>query len=79
MPRLVLALYVEGRKKGRKEGQLCTNVVVRAVVATTRVAKMAISQGCHPRQVFYFIYVFIGTCMQNFIKIDHHKNQTFSI
>ena len=45
------------------------------VVAANRVTKMAISQGCHSRQVFYFIYVFIysiGTCMQNLKKIDRY-------
>ena len=55
---------------------------VRAVVAATRVAKMAIIQGCHPRHFFYFSYVFIksiGTCMQNFKKIDRKSNHTFFI
>ena len=52
------------------------------VVAANRVTKMAISQGCHSRQVFYFIYVFIysiGTCMQNLKKIDRQKKHTFFI
>ena len=58
--------------------------IVRAVVAATRVAKMPISQGCHPRRVFfYFIRVMldiIATCMQNFKKIDRKKNlKTFHL
>ena len=54
--------------------------IVRVVVAATRVAKMTISQGCHPRRFFYFIYVVmevIGICMQNLKKIDQKKKLDF--
>ena len=33
----------------------------RAVVATGRVAKVAISQGCHPRR-FILLYIYIYRC-----------------
>ena len=53
---------------------------MRAVVAATRVGRMAISQGCHPWHFFDFIYVIIdaiGTSMQNFKKIDRKKTYFF--
>ena len=56
--------------------------IVRAVVAPTRVARMPISQGCHPPRFFYFIYAIMnvkGTCMQIFKKIDRKNNHTFFI
>ena len=50
--------------------------IARSGVAPTRVPKMPISQGCHPRRFFYFIFIMldvIGTCMQNFNKIYRKK------
>ena len=55
---------------------------MRAVVAATRVGRMAISQGCHPWHFSDFIDVIIDaivTCMQIFKKIDRKKIHTFFI
>ena len=73
-------VYVEERKLS--SCFLVYYSIVRAGVAATRVAKMTISQGCHSRRVFDFIYVIIeviGTCMQIFKKIDLKINSTFFI
>ena len=56
--------------------------IARAVVVPTRVARMPVSQGCHPRRVFDFIYIIldiIATCMQNFKKIYRKKNRKLFI
>ena len=56
--------------------------IVRLMEAATRVAKMPISQGCHPSRFFYFTYILldiIGTCMQILKKIDHRKNSNLSV
>ena len=56
--------------------------IVRAGVAATRVAKMSISQGCHPRRFFDFIRIMldaIANCMQNFKKDDRKNNQNLFI
>ena len=57
-------------------------IIVRVVIAATRVAKMTISQGCHPRRVF-LLYIYNVRCHRylhaKFQKIDLKTNPTFFI
>ena len=56
--RFVFARNTSIRVHYKKEGKLSScffiyYIKARAVVAVTRVAKMTISQGCHPRRFFF--------------------------
>ena len=76
LARITIRSYVVLQKEGRKA--LLFSIffiyytIARAGVSSTRVAKMPIIQGCHPRRFFfYFIYIFmnnIGTFMPIFMK-----------
>ena len=61
----------------RAEGKLssCFLVyysIVRAVASTTRVAKMTISQGCHPRRAFW-LYIYNVRC-HRYLHANFQKN-----
>ena len=54
--RAIIAHYLKGRKERKVITSCFFFTLMRAVVAATRVAKMAISQGCHSRWIFFYIF-----------------------
>ena len=52
LARTSMILYYSIEERKHDESFFVYYSIVRGGVAATRVAKMTISQGCHPRQVF---------------------------